>query len=257
MINLRKLSIITAVNDWNVADANICNSQILERTDTQFIPVEGFSSASKAYNYGIDHSESDILIFAHQDVYIPANWDQQISKIITNFENRQTPWAVLGIIGVGQAGTVQGCTWSTGIGREVGSLLPHPVPAVSLDELLLIINKNSGLRFDPQMPGWHLYGTDIVQEALHRNFSSFIIPAPVIHNSLPVLRFDRNFHRCYHYLRKKWSTSLPLTTCCTKITRFSWPLLKRSAQKMFSKTDRDTFHRLLNPALKAKELGYE
>ena len=38
----------------------------------------------------------------------------------------------------------------------------------SFDELLIVLRRDSGLRFDEGLPGWHMYGTDIVQTARAR-----------------------------------------------------------------------------------------
>lgn len=56
-----------------------------------------------------------------------------------------------------------GLVWSNGLGREVRGVCEMPAQAISFDEVVLILRKDSGIRFDEQLPGFHLYGTDIVQ----------------------------------------------------------------------------------------------
>ena len=224
----------------------------------QFIPAEGFDSASRAYNYGLMKATGELLIFAHQDVYIPDSWHQQMLSAIAMAENMPHPWAVLGVVGVnGSQGAAKGCSWSTGLAREVGLPVDQPVPAVSLDELILVVRKSSGLLFDKNLPGWHLYGTDIVQAALTQGLGAYIIHAPVIHNSLPVMRLDAGFSECYRYLCRKWCRRLPIQTCCIRLTRFGWPLIKKRIRQLFVSTDRNVFLRLADPAAKARKLGYE
>lgn len=257
MAELSSITVVAAINDHSVASSNLCRSPLIQGSGVQFIPVEGFVSASRAYNYGLAKATNEFVVFAHQDVYIPTPWQRLLADSITMMERSAPPWAVLGVVGVTHQGIVKGRVWSTGLGKEVGIAVGQPEPTVSLDELLLVMRKSSSLLFDEHLSGWHLYGTDIVQEALRRNLGAYIINAPVIHNSVPVVRFDAGFAQCYNYLRRKWSEALPLQTCCTKITRSGWPFMKRQIRQALITTDRHGFDRLPDAAAKAKVLGYE
>lgn len=257
MVETGQITVVAAINDWTVAKTNLCASPLLQRGVAQFIPAEGFASAPLAYNYGLMRADGKLLVFAHQDVYVPEGWERFLLESVKGLENAGSPWGVLGLVGVGGGGLVRGRVWSTGLAREVGAPVHGPEAAVSLDELLLVIRKDSGLTFDERLPGWHLYGTDIVQEALRRNLGAYIIHAPVIHNSLPVARLDHGFTSCYNYLRQKWSSQLPVQTCCIRITRAGWPLMKRQVRQMLRATNRQTSDRLPDPSAKARALGYE
>lgn len=251
------ITVIAAVNNQDVLEKNLLRSPLLNESDLQYIQIEGHVSASQAFNHAIKKATGELLVFAHQDVYLPLHWGQQLFDAVAKLEKSATTWTVLGVVGVGVTGQVQGLSWSTGLLREVGSSIREPQPAVSLDELVLVVRKSSGLSFDERLPGWHLYGTDIVQEAIRRNLGAYIIKAPVIHNSVPVVRFDAGFAKCYQYMRRKWNSCLPLQSCCIKITRYGWPLLKKQIRQFLITTNRHTFVRLPNPAEKAKALGYE
>ena len=178
MVKKNSITVIAAINDRRVSEQNLLRSSLLQANSVQFIPAEGFTTISRAYNYGLAKSTGDLLIFAHQDVYIPANWYQQLSTAINILDKACCSWGVLGVIGVNNNGLVKGCSWSTGIGSEVGTPIGQPERAVSLDELILIVRKSSGLRFDDNLPGWHLYGTDMVQEALKREFGGLYHSRP-------------------------------------------------------------------------------
>ncbi|KJS00632.1 MAG: hypothetical protein VR65_11625 [Desulfobulbaceae bacterium BRH_c16a] len=257
MISVNNITVIAAVNDRVVSESNLFRSPLLSADGVQFITARGFSAASQAYNYGTARATGEILIFVHQDVYIPAGWHRQLLAAVAVLDRKDPAWAVLGVVGVDSLGAVKGCSWSTGLGREVGNSVQQPEPAVSLDELILVVKKSSGLHFDDKLQGWHLYGTDIVQEALHMGMGAYIIHAPVIHNSLPIVRLNEDFAQCYSYLCGKWANSLPIQTCCTRMTRFGWPLLKRRIGQIFRATNRNIHERLADPTTKARELGYE
>lgn len=255
MNHFKQITVVAAVNNHLVLTSNLLHSSLLNQVNVQFIQAEGFSNASQAYNYGIDQSIGDYLIFAHQDVYIPSSWQGCLEKALLQLKDQ--PWAVLGIIGKTKKNEVVGRTWSTGLNSQVGHKIDKPVPVESIDELLIVVNKKSDIRFDENLPGFHLYGTDIVQTAIKMGYGAYVIDAPVIHNSLPYLKYDKGFVESYRFMRKKWKSILPITTLVTTINRSGWPLWKKLIKQYFKRDNRSFYKRLDDPAAKAKELGYE
>lgn len=253
----KKITIITAVNNRNVFKANLLRSQLLQEPGVQLITLEKFKSASQAYNYGISKAKGDLLIFVHQDVYLPLNWKAQLYNSIEKIECKDKKWAVIGVVGVNKKYEINGLSWSNGLARFVGCTIPEPIEAISLDELLLVINLPTNIKFDENLPGWHLYGTAIVLEALERNLSAYIINAPVLHNSLPVLKFDKEFESAYHYIRRKWKHCLPIKTTCVMITRSAWQFRTNQLLNKFKKGNRQIFLRFKDPQIKAKEIGFD
>lgn len=248
-------TIVAAVNSDLVLKANLLASPIVNDCKAQAFFQRGYKSASLAYNEAMLEANSDLVIFVHQDVYIPGNWLEYLEKALDWLGDK--PWAVLGIIGKTLEGQVVGRTWSTGIGKEIGGLIQVPVIVESIDELIFVVNRKAGIAFDENLPGFHLYGTDIVQIAKKAGYDSYVFDGPVIHNSLPVLNLDKYFCQGYSYLQKKWPESLPIKTLVTTITRFGWPLKKQLIKQLFKKDNRLSYQRLDDPQAKAKELGYE
>jgi hypothetical protein len=93
------------------------------------------------------------------------------------------------------------------------------VEAVSLDELLLVMRRSSGLNFDRSLPGFHFYGTDICLQADARGLQSYIIPGFCLHNSDGIRNFPIMFWKAYFHMRRKWWDRLPIETCCIRVTR--------------------------------------
>ncbi|NLF42697.1 MAG: hypothetical protein GX587_08380, partial [Bacteroidales bacterium] len=161
--------------------------------------------------------------------------------------------------GVDKTNKTKGTVWSVGLSRIAGSNIDNPVEAISLDELLFVVKKSSNLYFDEELPGWHMYGTDIVWEALKKKMNSYIINAPVIHNSLPIFYFDKDFKKSYFFIRKKWRKHLPIKTTCVMISRFALKfLIKNKINQIRNvKNKRNNYKRCCNPVKLAVELGYE
>jgi hypothetical protein len=78
-----------------------------------------------------------------------------------------------------------GRIWDVTMGMELGHAQFPPTRVESLDELLLIVKREPWFRFDPQLPHFHLYGTDLVQTAWAAGRSAFAVELPVVHNNRP------------------------------------------------------------------------
>jgi hypothetical protein len=168
----------------------------------------------------------DLLMFVHQDVYLPPGWVMALQATLQWLQQTDPNWGVIGVFGVGKDGSRRGHVYSTGLGAELGEQFSTPMEAISLDELLLITRRTSGLRFDDGLPGFHLYGTDICLEAAKRGMKNYIVPAFCIHNSNGLKYLPKPFWEAYLYIRNKWKEQLPIRTSCTTITRGCGPLIE-------------------------------
>lgn len=219
----RTSAIVVAVNDEAILARNLRASP-----DARAVPVvELWSqpSASVAYNLGASEASAEVLVFAHQDVYLPAGWMDRLHAAIDEVVRRHGDWGVLGVYGLRSDGTHVGHCWSSGLQRELGSRFAEPCAIVSADELVLVVNGRSGLQFDPALPGFHLYGTDIVQSSLQRGLGAFAVHNPVVHNSRRVRTLAGAYTTSYRYMQRKWRSRLPIPTSVIALTRLGIPLL--------------------------------
>lgn len=92
--------------------------------------------------------------------------------------------------------------------------LPHPVS--SLDEIALIVPRQTPLRFDTSV-GFHLYGTDICLTAARQGLESVAIDAPLFHNSRQGASLPAAYHQSEQIIKSKWAGHLPITTPCSVI----------------------------------------
>jgi hypothetical protein len=253
--------LISAVNNNNVLKQNLLSSPCV-RDGMKVQLLRGYQSASEAYENGRREAENDILLFAHQDVYLPHGWLSRVKRNIELLESENIPWGVLGVIGKTSEDITVGTCWSNGKGKALGTRIHEPVEVVSVDELVIIIKRQTNIAFDVSLPGFHLYGTDIVQSALKAGYGAFVIYAPVIHNSLPVIDLDKSYYAGYRYLRHKLMKFLPVYTTVIPITKWSVPLWRfriRRVKWQLKNTYRllDTVKRHSNPGVLATDLGYD
>jgi hypothetical protein len=218
-------SLIAAVNNESVVRDNLLRSPDVAYARDVLLK-RGFANAGAAYNSGLAEARADLLIFVHQDVYLPPGWISVLEDWICKVSASDPTWAVLGVIGINCHGEAHGHVYSTGLRRNVGKSFDSPVPVHSMDEMVIILRRDSGLYFDAKLPGYHLYGTDICLQSLQRGFPCFVIDNFCVHNSNGMRRLPVPFWRSYAYLRSKWFDRLPITTLCVTIrSSFLWLVL--------------------------------
>jgi hypothetical protein len=219
--------VVAAVNDDQLLASNLGKSPMLASGKIPLVVERGHDCAGKAYNAGMDRVDADVIIFAHQDVYFPRGWEDKLSRALASLHRHEQKWAILGVWGVRRDGCCGGRVWCTGGNCEYNVPLERPTEAASVDEVVLVFNRSSGLRFDEALPGFHMYATDMAYTARQSGMGTYIIDAPLVHNSHWDPQFDTGYFRAYRYMSRKWAASLPLMTCVQPIERWPWRIYLR------------------------------
>ncbi len=212
------IAVAVASNSSDILNANLKRSPMIERGHVAVHVETGAASASIAYNRLLDAIEADIVVFAHQDVYLPLGWDHLLRARIADLTKHDPDWALLGAYGVDMDLVGFGPVWATSLGSIVGKVSIEPVRVQSYDELIIIMRKSKGLRFDENLPHFHLYGTDIVQTAQAAGLGSYVMSLPLVHNDSFHDQLDEHFAAGYNFVRRKWRAQLPLWSPVLKIS---------------------------------------
>ena len=183
-------------------------------------------SAAFAYNQALEATDSDVVVFAHHDVYLPKGWDALLGARLDDLTRRHPNWALAGAFGVAADLRQFGPVLTSSLGQIVGRVPLQPEPVISLDEMLIVLRRSSGLRFDADHPGWHMYGTDIVCRARVAGKGAFAIGLPCIHNDRFHDALGPDFSDSYRWMQAKWPQILPIQTPVTKISRSGLHLLR-------------------------------
>jgi glycosyltransferase involved in cell wall biosynthesis len=227
------ITFAVAVNSRELFEHNFMQSPCFRKAhDYQILVQENFRSAAAAYNNAIDNSRNDLIVFCHQDVFLPENWLSRLNEALTYLEATDPKWGVLGSYGKTVDGRGWGHVYSSGRG-VIGEPLNRPVPIQTLDEIVLILRKSSGLRFDESLPHFHLYGADICLRAAKRGMKAYAISAFCIHNTHQSLILPKEFYDGCRHIRRVWSDCLPIQTTCIRITRFNVPLYARRLREAY------------------------
>ena len=217
-------SLVVAANADDILQNNLLRSGETDLAK-EIVIKRNAPSAAMAYNAAMAECTGDVVVFAHQDVFLPTGWAKKLSHGIERLTERDPQWGVAGVYGVTTYGKGAGYVYSTGLRRFVGRPLSEPIQVRSLDEMLLILRRSADLRFDERLPGFHLYGTDICLEAEVQGMRNYALPCFALHNSCGIKRLPVSFWQAYIYLRRKWKDRLPVVTPCTKITSGCTPII--------------------------------
>ncbi len=215
----KETSLIVVCNDEQSLKRNLLASDMVKNQLVSIHIERNAVSASLAYNRALEKCEAEIFIFAHQDVYFPPGWEKRLENAIEDVEAIDPDWALLGSIGMSHQAKHVGQVWSTSLGATVGQVVNKPEPVQSVDELVIILRRTSGVRFDDALPEFHLYGTDIVQNALAMGKGAYVCQLPVVHNDRFHDQLRSDFARAYTYIRAKWREILPLRTTVLWVTK--------------------------------------
>ncbi|MBP9184554.1 MAG: hypothetical protein KBF78_15565 [Fuscovulum sp.] len=225
---MTRIALACASHSDAILQANLARSPCLAALS---LHVErNAPSAAAAYNRALDALDAEVVVFAHHDVYLPRGWDRVLAARLEEVARVDPDWALFGSFGVGLDAAHIGPVWSSSLGQIVGRVPTAPVQVQSYDELLIVLRRSSGLRFDETLGGWHFYGTDIVAEARARGLRAWAGALPCIHNDRFHEALGLEFRAAYRAMQSKWRASLPLRSPITKISRSGLHLIRDTWQ---------------------------
>ncbi|MEM9063981.1 MAG: glycosyltransferase family A protein [Planctomycetota bacterium] len=177
--------------------------------EVQRLPIDANGNgwnAAQGLNHGIDQSEGDWVVCAHQDVLFPPGW---WGRVLEQIQDWQGNIGAIGLVGVEPSGSFRGhiidphghCYWG-----------PLPAPVSAFDEHVIVLRADAKLRFDPETPHFHCYGTDIALSARAAGLDALAVDAPVVHLSGGTL--DPKYFESGEWLMRKWKRSV-LPTCAS------------------------------------------
>jgi hypothetical protein len=208
-----EMMVAAAVNDRQVLENCLLRSPEIASGVLRLEVLENYASASVAYNEVLRAAQpGTIIIFAHQDVYLPAGYSSLLRSRIKELEEIDPDWGAVGLSGRTADGEFAGRVWSTAANKLHQNEVGLPAAVLTADELLLVVKSGTGLLFDDQLPGFHLYGTDIIQNALDLGRVSYVIDAPAIHHDKPLIHLDKSYRKAYRYLQSKWRDAFAVYT---------------------------------------------
>ena len=221
----KPLSFVTCLSSIETLNSNLLASPCLVTgTVHELITVPNCPCAADGLNFGVTRAKHDWVVCVHQDVYLPEGWDRCLAQQLREAERRFGPIGVAGVYGAAPFRAtpdltrpcgIEGIGWVVDRGRLLREGPELPARVATLDELLLIVPRDSGLRFDRAL-GFHLYGADICLQAHEQGLAVVAVGALCHHNSRTV-ELREAFFASARVFAQKWIDRLPVATSCAVI----------------------------------------
>lgn len=218
------LLLVSCVSDWQVAQRRLLASPCLQPGGLPLVLRANAASAAEAVNAVLDgRPRARWLVWLHQDVYLPEGWEQLFAQRLSEAEQQWPHLAVAGVYGVRGA---PGQEVRAGHVLDRGQLL-HEAAALpclvdSLDELLLAVRVDAGLRLDAAL-GFDFYATDVVLQAQAAGQVAAVLDACCEHWSGTPAQgavadgLVQRIAASAAVFEHKWAQRLPLATPCFAI----------------------------------------
>lgn len=169
---MKRASFVTCVNNEEIYKENVLKSTESYVDRIEYIKVNNPPSASIGLNEGLRKATEDIVVCCHQDIFFLDNWLDKMFKQLAMIPR----WGVCGCAGT----TDKGLGVGTHSGLKMGE---KPVKVQTVDGSLVILNKKNNLFFDEGLLFFHMYDVDIALQAMERGLNTYVIYAPILHNT--------------------------------------------------------------------------
>ena len=160
------------------------------------------------------------MLLCHQDVYFPQGFGQRLNQLLAGIPLDEMQRTLIGFAGMGVNAQTQSYE-QAGFVIDRRQRFDHPASdaAVSIDELAIVIVRESVHRIDPAL-GWHLWATDLCLNAIctHKVFPR-IVRMPLFHNSSNDHQLPAAFYESAERLANKYPSFGPIATLCGTIDK--------------------------------------
>src|SRR5208337_3642549 len=201
-----KYLICTLVTDWNhyqqMLDSFMEAGFTCDIAEYLYMDNRGTNTidAYSGINKFLSIAKGWYVILCHQDILLEYDRIEQLEKCISQLNDLDPNWALLGNAGGIHLGKVATrITDPHGANTRVGDL---PAKVQSLDENFILIRKDANLGTSKDLHGFHLYGLDLCLLAMFRGYSAYVVDFHLRH--LSPGKFDADFFVCKNRIIAKY-----------------------------------------------------
>lgn len=185
----------------------------LAEVGASIVTVTDADSAAEAWAAAMEAVASPWVLLCHEDAHFPAGFGLRLNALLGDIPATEQAGSLIGFIGIGVDARKQGFA-PAGFVVEHHRCEDHPASAaaISIDELAIVIARDSLHRIDPAM-GWHLWATDLCLTAIceHKLFPR-IEALPLMHRSAPAQALPPAFYDSAARLTEKFPAFGPIPT---------------------------------------------
>jgi SAM-dependent methyltransferase len=217
------ITFVVAAENVRRLENNLLASPILQDARHEIVPVVGASSAADALHKGLSQSarQNSLIVMVHEDVYLPAGWDDRLIAGIAEAERKFGPVGVAGVFGVTRS--------QFGSFERVGKIVDRnsllvtghqlPMSATSLDEAVLVFPVQNGsiVGIDDSL-GFDMYGSEACLAAWEADQVAVVVDAPCLHNSEAGGELGDDFRQSAFAFAAKRLDAFPYATTCVQFS---------------------------------------
>ena len=207
--------VLVPTNDERQLRVNVESSPGLREVDAAIVSYRGATTPAEAFEQGRAHLSADWVLLCHQDIYFPAGFGRRLNAVLAAIAPDRRATTLLGFVGMGAGAQGKGrVPAGFVIDRMARFDQPASDAAVSIDELAIVVSRDTVHRIDPTL-GWHLWATDLCLASIvdHHVFPR-IVRLPLFHNSRTGWQLPAQFHESAAILARKWSGFGAIHTLC-------------------------------------------
>lgn len=210
------VSVVVPVNHELQFKLNVLQSPGLREIDAKIIPIMNAKSAAEAYELGAAQTESDWILYCHQDVYFPSGFGYRLQNVLSTISSEDAVSTIIGFTGLA---TQEGVKSGLVIDRINLFDFPDSDRGISIDELAIVLHKKSPYRLDPNL-GWHVWATDLCLQSIHCDGKyARIVRIPLFHNSLSDWTLPQTYYDSAAKLLAKYPQMKSIPTLCGILQR--------------------------------------
>ena len=207
---------VSITTSWSASSASI-EALLAEADDVEYIPIDNvnhdYASAGAALNHGVSLANNDVIVFAHQDVYLHSLAALKRAA----GELRAQKFGVVGAVGRGMDGRLIGRIRDRVI--LAGDRVDLLTEVDSLDEVLFLAPREQLLREplseSPDL-AWHAYAVEYGLRMRRNGLPTGVTDIPLTHNSLSI-NLER-LDQAHQAISRTYTELLPVRTTCGTIS---------------------------------------